>query len=207
MSQTPEQEITENNLLKEEWRAWNELLKSKGKPGEEDSSIDLEYEFLIDRKSETESLFTGDSVVVQQVEGPLEVYTNVPKNLRSGQDEIWIEISIDPRNPYLPMLGVYTQRHDNFYFNDRLLIYISNLGRSFQTVDWSGTLTPDIHVIQSPAFSYLKSYPAAEEVQILDKEPEPVMDFLEPPQALKGESWERLDFLKMKLQKGEIIEP
>ena len=136
MDHIPEEESAEAQIIKEEWKVWNELLKSRGRPGEEGSSTESEYAFLIDRRNEPESLFTGDSITVSKIKGPLEDFTRLPANFHTDQEEEWIEIIIDPRNPFHPMIGKFKERNHDFYFTDRLTVQLSNFGRALEDTDW-----------------------------------------------------------------------
>lgn len=187
--------IEEKEVIKWHWLTWDKLMQDWGWKEEDD---DLKsYDFVVDRRADELSFFTAERIIVSKLKIPLEEYTATPPALHSQQGEIWIEIQINPKDPYKPQLGIFSQKDIDFYYSEALIIYISNQGRAFEITTWDMILKPDAHEIQNPRrFSYLNGYPKPEEIQVkFILEPEPLMDNTEPFQPLKGESLERLDYL------------
>lgn len=201
MRGSPEQAIIQH------WQAWNKLVKVKGVEGS--SSPDARsFEFAIDRRTSEQSVFTADNVEILRLNIPLEDWTTIEsKSLKSNKGEIWIVIEVWPKNPYSPKLGILSFRDTEFYYTEQVGIYLSNLGRAFEETTWNEVLKPVDYETQLHHFSYLKRYPKPEEIQVkFTEDPDPWMDFTEHIQPLKGYTLERLDFLLMKVKRGEIIE-
>ncbi len=199
-----EKESLEVTILKNEWRIWDDVLSMSGTPYIEAWGENLYYDFLVTRAENPESIVTGDAVGVFQIPTPLEDYMHAPSDFHSLPGEKWIEIKINPRNPYNPMIGLYRKGNSSFYYTDQINIYLSNLGRGYQQVDWAHILKPDVNSIQFPSFSFLKRYPTEEEIQVIFEDLLPGSS-IEPFEPIKGGSLERLDFIKHQFQQGNVI--
>ncbi|MDD5416021.1 MAG: hypothetical protein PHE48_03410 [Candidatus Daviesbacteria bacterium] len=204
------QRITEE--LKRQWQFWHNLVEIKGE--EDDMPDTKEYQFVIDRRTEDESLFTADSVTILSLGNiPLEDWTRTIPELTTRANEEWIQITVDPKNPYNTKLGIYSGedvflsgKKNDFYYTEVLDVFLSNQGRAFEHTTWDWVAIPSSYPSQYEHRSYLKRCPTPEEIQVTFTT-EPEEEYTEPFQPLKGFSLERLGFLVMKVKMGEIIEP
>lgn len=195
------QRITEE--LKKHWQFWNNQVGNKGYIA---TSEGKQYAFIVDRRTEDESLFTGDNVIILRVNNPLEDWTHVPKTLKTKEGETWIQVTVNPKDPYNPQLGAFGDNNPySFYYTETLSIFLSNWGRAFEESVWGQVMRPDAHQPQAPWYLYLKRVPKPEEIQVkFTEEPEEV--YTKPFSPLKGQNLERLDFLRTKARAGDIIE-
>lgn len=205
----PEEESLEIRMIKRQWQEWDSLIQTRGKD-EEDFNT-REYEFAIDR-DEDESLFSSDDVRVIRINEPyittIEYPTTEelkPEELKPEEGEKWIQITVNPKNPYKPNLGVNFYKGHNIYYSEELNICLTNKGRAFEATSWG--MISVIHSIYEKRLGgcfLLKREPKPEEirVQLQDEHDE----FLEPFQPLRGQNLERLGFLLESVKSGNIIE-
>ncbi|HSX18524.1 MAG TPA: hypothetical protein VLE91_00155 [Candidatus Saccharimonadales bacterium] len=201
---------TPSEILKTHYRAWEKLIATQ-------SSFDTltrhqDFGFLIDQKGNPESKFTGESILAEKLNEPVEEYAtnNVPSDFKSEEGETWIGLTIKPKDPYRSKIAVWKETDGReFYYTEGLDIYLSSLGRAFQSTSWYGTLEPDIHDIKRDSFSYMKTYPDPSEIVEL-KGPEPEAGntdaIIDSPEPLDGHNIERLNFLLDQIGKGNIIQ-
>lgn len=202
---TSEQGSKEEQVIKEHWQAWNKLVEVKG----DEEETGKRYIFTIDRRANEKSQFTSDNIEVEKLNEPLEKYVGYdPQYPRSIEGEEWIQIKVDPKDPFRSRLAIYSEEDRAHYYTEGLVIYLSSHGRALEFTGWTPVLPPDAHKPQDPLYSYLRTYPKPEEIKVeLEKEPDIDIHPIERLQPLKGSTLERLDFLLMKIKKGEIIEP
>lgn len=194
----------EEVVIKQHWHAWNALVEAKGWI-DEVARDEKNFEFGIDRRDQETSFFTADFVALCKLKIPLEKYIG-NTTIKSKRGEKWITLDVSPKNPFRPRIGIFHEGDADYYYTEIAGVYLSNLGRAFEASTWGMVLEPDEHPVQKPGFSYLRRYPEAEEVEVeFQREPEPWMDLIESFQPLKGGTLERLDFLLMKVRRGEII--
>lgn len=213
MDASPEYEISNQEVIKREWKIWNDLIENRGITDVRENI--RHFEFTIDRRGESESLFTSDRVVALKFNKPLEEWTTTdPEFQETREGEEWIQLTVDPKNPYTPRLGIHTAKgthyeggERDFYFTEGLNIFLSNQGRAYEDTWWVNVLDPDIHPNnQHPYYSYLKRYPKSEEIQIKFTD-EPEERYTESFRPLKGQNLERLDFIVKQVQSGNIHVP
>ncbi|MBI2327758.1 hypothetical protein HYU92_05575 [Candidatus Curtissbacteria bacterium] len=198
--------ITEQQIIKEQYETWNDLIEQRGEKGDLGAS-DKDWKFTLQRKDYEDSLFTAESIWAYQLpeDLPLEKYMpreNIP--IKTAKGEKWLAFKINPEDPFRSKVGYFTEEDQRFYATQALEIFLSNLGRAIQRVIWAQTLAPDAHGRQQEFYSYLKEYPRDEDAVKFSDDPEgKVVEDFEP---MNGQSRERLEFLLSQVQQGNILE-
>lgn len=198
------EETRETQAIRGLYEGWGEVLETKGKEGVIDERTKA-YLFIYKRDWDPDSKFTGDGVDILEIDGPLEGYAHLFPGFKTEEDEKWIRIMINPRDPYHPKLARFRHGLNIHFFTEELNVYLSSNGRGFEHSYWGQVLPPGFHQPEHPHVVYLKEVPSSEITTELDDDPDQDREKIEPFQALKGQTFERLDILLEKVQTGENI--
>lgn len=207
-------EEQQREILKQEFTTWLQILKEHGIEGETTSSgWELDYSFAIDRENDELSKFTTDEVEIvlleanETLEGVI-FKKGVSSPIKTQEAERWIMIDITPKNPYDSEVGVYTyENYGDYYYTERLNIFLSSMGRAYERTDWWGTDEPSTKRPPVHGLSYLKQTPSLDNPKLLRYDEEPVdREDIEPFGEIQGSTLERLLFLSSSIRSGKVIE-
>lgn len=197
-----EERDEEKIFVKEQWKAWDELIEAEGNIIDEQrlSPFGKYWEIGIDRSLEDDSLVTSEEISLYKPGIPLEEWVDIEDQIgQTLEGEEWITIIINPQDPY--RLRLASTRRPGEYTVDSLELCLSNKGRFFQRIGHNNTLILENSLeLKIPNKSYLKRLPAKETLL------EDNYGRIEPWESLQNTTIERLEHILRVVQKGEFID-
>lgn len=126
----------EQEAIKSRFLEWEWLLEQSGaRPTDIHEDIDRSYEDSLDRDLDQGSYFNYQKLDVVKLRNPLEDYMfrpDEPKPIKTRRGEIWICISLLPKDIYLPKIGKY----ERAFFAEQHNVYLSSKGRGFEDTEY-----------------------------------------------------------------------